>query len=130
MKILQTATDKDENSKGQTCWPGYRRHPTIKEGPGSCIKADTDRDASEVMYGIVLEDPSGEELLIGKGCVRLTKRFARYGVSAHVLPGNISDGGKQLVMIVGRSKTGVAAAVKKFDPSKADTAKHIMKLPV
>lgn len=37
LKKTKSIAEKQKNSKGQTCWDGYKRHPTIKEGPGSCI---------------------------------------------------------------------------------------------
>ncbi len=37
LKKTKSTAEKQKNSKGQTCWDGYKRHPSIKEGPGSCV---------------------------------------------------------------------------------------------
>lgn len=82
------------------------------------------------MYGAVVEYNGEDELLIGRGCILLTRRFVRYGVSAHVLPGSLSDSGRQLIALIGMSKTGVAAALRKYEPTRPELLKIIMRLPV
>jgi hypothetical protein len=40
-KSSKTSVSKTKNSakttKYKNCWKGYKKHPTIKEGPGSCV---------------------------------------------------------------------------------------------
>jgi hypothetical protein len=266
-KATVTASDKQRNAAGQTCWPGYRRHPVIKEGPGSCvpatyrrvatagnatgagaelpakvvvanlvtsapksvaeylkaasgnlkahlgwmfgavkldertgdlivlldtrdpvkaqqcfrrvktaldplglkssqikletIKSDMDggdfydcrvryetapkeafastqvRAASvATVYSVVVDWTEKGEWLIGSGCVALTKRFAKFGVSAHVLPGlegynDSSDKPSPLVMIVGASSAQIKKVLDQITPGNSKSYyDSIVKIPV
>lgn len=86
--------------------------------------------ATQLMYAALVESAdSDKELLLGSGCIALTKHFAKYGVSAHVLPGAKSADGNPLFMIVGVNKAQVERALEKgysVDPS----AHTITKLPI
>lgn len=86
------------------------------------------------VFAIVMEYTEKDELLIGSGCIRLTKRFARFGVSAHVLPGLTSPDhtqGSPLFILVGPTKDSIKAAVKDLSPGDASLYfSSIMKLPV
>lgn len=66
------------------------------------------------IYQVVLTDRSGTELLIGRDCVRLTKMYAKFGVSAHVLPGLVSETGLPLFILIGGSAIGIKAAVGSY----------------
>ena len=40
MKILDLIKEEKvlDPKTGKPCWKGYKRHPTIKSGKGSCVK--------------------------------------------------------------------------------------------
>lgn len=88
---------------------------------------------TNAVYSVVLDWTEQGEWLIGSGCIALTKRFAKHGVSVHVLPGLESpdDSKTPLVMVVGANEAGVR---KTIDAIKADDAKayysSIIKLPI
>ena len=85
------------------------------------------------VYSVVLDWTEDGEWLIGSGCLQLTKRFAKYGVSVHVLPGLESpdDSKSPLVMVVGANEAGVR---KTIDAIKVSEARpyydNIIKLPI
>lgn len=82
-------------------------------------------------YAIVLEYTDGDELLIGSGCVKLTKQYAKFGVSAHVLPGMESPNGSPLFMVVGVTEGAVRKALDAITPGDANLYySSIKKLPV
>lgn len=260
------STPKDTNSAGQECWKGYRRHPTIKEGPGSCIPASyvrlatvanaigagavlsgrivvadlvtaapksfaeylkaaagnlkthlgwmfgackldertgdliimldtrdpakaqqcfrriktaldplglksngikmetikSDQDGGDFydcrvnyaqplnksfasivkaaavanVYTVVLDWTEKGEWLIGSGCLELTKRFAKFGVSVHVLPGlegynEDTDKPSPLVMIVGASNSQIRKVLDQITPGNSKMYyDNIVKIPV
>ena len=76
------------------------------------VKAAT--EGQKFVFQVVLTDRSGSELLIGKDCVRLTRLYAKFGVSAHVLPGLVSETGLPLFTLIGSTPNGVRAAVKRY----------------
>jgi hypothetical protein len=90
--------------------------------------AETARPVN-VLYCVVLEDTSGDELLLGSGCVKLTKVFAKYGVSAHVLPGQESINGNPLFILVGTSPSQMANAIQYGYGGDPETY-NIVKIPV
>lgn len=89
------------------------------------------------VYQVVLTDRSGSELLIGRDCIRLTRAYVKFGVSAHVLPGLVSDTGLPLFTLIGGNATGIRAAVASYlkfaDAVAADRQRilaSIRKVPV
>jgi hypothetical protein len=46
MKILDLIKEEKviDPKTGKPCWKGYKRHPTIKSGKGSCVKDKKDDD--------------------------------------------------------------------------------------
>lgn len=85
------------------------------------------------VFGVIMEYTEGGELLIGSGCVALTKKYAKFGVSAHVLPGLEAPNDKKtpLFMIVGATEGGVRKAIDAITPGDAKMYyDSIIKLPV
>lgn len=85
------------------------------------------------VYGVIMKYTEGGELLIGSGCVALTKKYAKFGVSAHVLPGLEApdDNKTPLFMIVGANEAGVRKAIDAITPGDAKMYyDSIIKLPV
>lgn len=85
------------------------------------------------VFGVIMEYTEGGELLIGSGCVALTKKYAKFGVSAHVLPGLEApdDNKTPLFMIVGATEAGVRKAIDSITPGDAKMYyDSITKLPV
>jgi hypothetical protein len=86
---------------------------------------------TSVVYGVVLEYIEEDELLIGSGCVALTKKYAKFGVSAHVLAGLESPNKNPLFMVVGATEGNVRKAIDAIYPEDADAYyDSIIKLPV
>lgn len=158
MKIIATdktaeakpaAEEKQKDANGKACWEGYRRHPTIKTGPGSCVPAKVkSRETSAMVIAIhaivmgynsvtasfIGADPEQEELLIGRGCVALTKGFSKFGVSAHVLPGlqapSETGDAEPLYIIVGPAAS-IRKALDALSPGDSHSYySSIIKLPV
>jgi hypothetical protein len=110
-------------------------------------KKRTSETATRVMaiYAVVLgynsatasfigADPKETELLIGKGCVMLTRKFAKYGTSAHVLPGletpDDEGSAEPLYMVVG-PMVSVRKALDALTPGDSHLYYNdIIKLPV
>jgi hypothetical protein len=87
------------------------------------------------VYSIVIDWTEKGEWLIGSGCLALTKRFAKYGVSVHVLPGleapSETGDAVPLVMIVGANEAGIRKTLDAITPGSAKMYySSIVKLPV
>jgi hypothetical protein len=93
---------------------------------------------AQYVFQIVLADLGGKELLLGRDCVRLTKKYIKHRVSAHVLPGLTNADGKPLFILVGGDAAKVKAAVldylkenKDGEPaSKTAVLRALRKTPV
>ena len=66
--------------------------------------------AAGAVFVCVTSDTTGPStLVVGKDCARLTKRFQKFKVSAHVLPG-VKDNGSPCFAIIGTSHQAVLNA--------------------